>query len=76
MVLISGGKSFGLKIGDKFLVERIEMLEGLPYPTRIAELKLLKLAGENFAECEVSKGGNELLSRFNAAEKIICTLNK
>lgn len=75
-VLISGGKSFGLKVGDKFTVEKIELLDGLPYPTKIAELKLTKLAGDNFAECEVNKGGTELLSRFNAAEKIICTLNR
>lgn len=75
-VLVSGGKSFGLKVGDRFLVEKIELLEGLPYPTTIAEIKLIKLAGENFAECEVTKGGEAVLSRYTASEKLICTLTK
>ena len=57
-------------------LEKIEMLEGNPYPTEIGQIKIIKLAGENFAECSVSKGGSEILARFNAAEKITCTLIK
>jgi hypothetical protein len=75
-VLVSGGKGFGLKVGDHLLVEKVELLDGLPYPKQIAEIKLTKFAGDHFAECEVLKGAEELLSRFNAAEKIICTLNR
>ena len=52
------------------------MLERNPYPTEIRQIKIIKLAGVNFAECSVSKGGSEILARFNAAEKITCTLIK
>jgi len=75
-VLIAGGKTFGLKEGDKLTIQKIEMLDGMPYPTEIGQIKIIKLAGENFAECSVSKGGAEILLRFNAAEKLTCTLIK
>ena len=73
-VLIAGGKSFGFKEGDKLIVERIEMLNGKPYPTEIGELRITKIAGDDFSECTVSEGGKEILSRFNAAEKLTCKL--
>ncbi len=73
-VLIAGGKSFGFKEGDKLIVERIEMLNGKPYPTEIGELRITKIAGDDFSECTVSDGGKEILSRFNAAEKLTCKL--
>lgn len=72
-VLVAGGKEFGLKEGDKLIVERIEMLNGKPYPTEIGELKVTKLAGD-FSECSVSKGGKEILAAFSAAEKLNCKL--
>ncbi len=75
-ILIAGGKTYGLKEGDKLSVQKIEMLEGMPYPSEIGQVKITKLAGENFAECSVLKGGAEILNRFNAAEKIICSLIK
>ena len=75
-ILIAGGKTYGLKEGDKLTIQKIEMLEGNPYPTEIGQIKVIKLAGENFAECSVSKGGAEILAHFNAAEKITCTLLK
>lgn len=73
-VLIAGGKSFGFKEGDKLTVERIEMLNGKPYPTEIGELKVTKIAGDDFSECSVLKGGKEILALFNAAEKMNCKL--
>lgn len=74
VILIAGGKTYGLNEGDKLVVQKIEMLEGNPYPTEIGQIKIVKLAGENFAECSVLKGGSEILARFNAAEKLSCTL--
>jgi hypothetical protein len=73
-VLISGGRTFGFKEGDKLTVEKIEMIDDKPYPSVIGELKVIKIAGDDFSECSVSKGGQEILSRFNAAEKLICKL--
>jgi hypothetical protein len=72
-VLVAGGKEFGLKEGDKLIVERIEMLNGKPYASEIGEIKIIKLAGE-FSECSVSKGGKEILGAFNASEKLNCKL--
>lgn len=73
-VLIAGGKSFGFKEGNKLVVERIEMLNGKPYPTEIGELKISKIAGDDFSECSISKGGKEIFAAFNAGEKLNCKL--
>ncbi|WP_264520942.1 penicillin-binding protein activator LpoB [Flavobacterium sp. N1994] len=73
-ILISGGKEFGFKEGDKLTVEKNEMIDGKPYPSQIGELKISKIAGDDFSECTVSDGGKEILSRFNAAEKLTCKL--
>lgn len=73
-ILVSGGSAYGLKEGDKFVVQKVEMLNGKPYPTDIAAIKVTKVVNEDFAECSVSKGHVEILSRFNAAEKLNCKL--
>lgn len=73
-LVIAGGKNFGFKEGDKLIVERIEILNGKPYPNEIGELKITKVAGDDFSECNVSKGGKEILAAFNASEKLNCKL--
>lgn len=74
VILLAGGSSHGLKKGDKFVVQKIEMLEGKPYPSKIGLLKAVKIAGDSFAECMVLKGGAEILARYNATENIVCKL--
>jgi hypothetical protein len=73
-VLITGGKEFGFKEGDKLIVQKIEMIEGKQYPSQIGEIKITKIAGADFSECMVTAGGKEILARFNAAEKMTCKL--
>lgn len=73
-VLVGEGRSSGLSVGDKLMVERIEWIEGRPYPTQLGLIKVSKLAGDDFSECIVSDGGREILSRFNAAEALACKL--
>ncbi|MDR1120919.1 MAG: penicillin-binding protein activator LpoB [Dysgonamonadaceae bacterium] len=73
-VLIAGGRIFGFKEGDKLIVEHVEMLDGKPYPSEIGELRVVKIAGDDFSECKVEKGGKGILSYFNAAEKLNCKL--
>ncbi len=73
-VLISGGRSFGFKEGDKLRVEKHEMIEGKPYPSQIGLLKVTKIAGDNFSECTVSDGGKAILAYYNAGEKLTCIL--
>jgi uncharacterized protein YlxP (DUF503 family) len=73
-VLIVGGRSFGFKEGDKLLVESSELLDGKPYVSQIGEVKIAKIAGEDFSECTVLEGGKEMLKRFNATEVLTCKL--
>ncbi len=73
-VLIADGRASGFKEGDKLTVEKIEMLEGKPYPTQIGEIKITKLAGDDFSECTVTDGGAAILASFNAAEKLRCKI--
>lgn len=73
-VLIGGGKAYGLKEGDVLLVEAIEILDGMPYPTQIGEIKVTSLAGENFAECKVTKGGKSIASQIAANSEVQCVL--
>jgi hypothetical protein len=71
-VLISGGTAFGFNIGDVLEVEKIEMLEGKPFPSTIGQIKVSRLAGDDFSECEVVKGGKEIFSAFNSGLKLKC----
>ena len=74
-ILLNVGKNQGVKANNKFQVERIEMLDGKPYPSTIGEITVTKLSGDDFAECSVPKKiGAELLARFQAAEKLTCNL--
>ena len=73
-ILIAGGQAFGFKVGDKLIVEKNEMIDGKPYPIQIGEIKIIKIAGDDFSECSVLEGGKEILSRFSAAEYLTCKL--
>lgn len=74
-ILISAGKLQGLKVGDKLEVESIEMLGGKPYPSSLGESKVKKLAGDDFAECEVNKKTAEAVkSALSANAMLRCSL--
>ena len=45
----------GIKVGDTFTIESVEMLDGKPYPSELGKAKVTKLSGESFAECSVSR---------------------
>jgi hypothetical protein len=74
-ILIQAGKEQGLKVGDKLAVEAVEMLGGKPYPTTIGEAKVKKLAGEDFAECDVSKKtAKAVAEKLATYAKVRCSL--
>lgn len=74
-VLICAGSEQGIKVGDKFIIESIEMIGGKPYPTSIGEAKVKKLAGESFAECEVAKKtGKAVSDKLSGSTQIRCSL--
>lgn len=74
-VLINVGRIQGVKINDRFKVEYVEILNGKPYPSEIGKITIIKLSGDDFAECSVPKKyGRELQARFGVAEKLNCQL--
>lgn len=74
-VLLAAGINQGVKVGDKFNVEYIELLAGQPYPSSIGVIKVIKVSGEFFCECEVPKKiGAELFSHFSVNDKMDCKL--
>ena len=68
-ILVTAGSEHGLKLGDRFTIEAIELIGGKPYPTAIGEAKVKKLAGASFSECEVSKKTGKAISD-KLAEKV------
>ncbi len=73
-VLVAGGQTYGFKEGDKLTVEKNEMIDNKPYPVQIGQIKVIKVAGDDFSECAVADGGKEILARFNAGEILTCKL--
>jgi len=73
-ILVLAGRSSGLAEGDILMVEYLEQIGGKPYPTKIGEARVVRVANDDFSECEVLAGGKEILIRFNAAYPIQCTL--
>lgn len=53
-LLLNVGKEAGIKVGDMFMIESIEMLDGKPYPSELGKAKVTKLSGDSFSECSVS----------------------
>ena len=76
-VLINAGSEQGVKPGNTFKVEAVEMLDGHPYHKTLGEIKVKTVAGPNFSECEVSKKTMEQIkSYFDNAVKIVCELKQ
>lgn len=75
IVLIKAGKRHGVKIGDKFNVESLEMLDGEVLPTTLGIVTVTALKGDAYAECKVGKKyGQSIYESFNANRKIKCIL--
>ena len=74
-ILIKAGKKQGIKAGDKFHVESLEMLDGEVFPTALGIVTVTALKGEAFAECKVSKKeGKGICENFKAGKDIRCSL--
>ncbi len=76
-ILVNAGSEQGLKPGDAFKVEAVEMLDGQPYHKALGEIKIKRVAGPNFSECEVPKKMMEQIkSNFDNGMKIVCELKQ
>ena len=75
IVLIKAGKKHGIKVGDKFNVEVLEILDGEILPTTLGTVTVVALKGEAYTECKVSKKeGKAIYENFNANKQIKCSL--
>ena len=71
IILIKAGKKHGIKVGDKFNVEVLEILDGEILPTTLGIATVMELKGEAYAECKVSKKeGKAIYENFNANKQI------
>lgn len=77
-VLIGGGKTFGFKVGDELEVQIVEIIDGKEFPKQIGEIEIKKLAGDDFAECSVSDGEEEIYKLLSATPPttLKCELKK
>lgn len=74
-ILIKAGTRHGVKVGDRFDVSSIEVLDGEEIPTTIGTVTVTKLVGEFFSECKVDKKiSQQLYGLFNANSKLRCSL--
>ncbi len=75
-VLLNVGKNSGAKVGDKFVIESVEMIENQKYPTKIGLLEIVKLAGENLSEAFISDKKSIALftADFEKGKLVECTL--
>ena len=75
IILIKAGKKHGIKVGDKFNVEVLEILDGEILPTTLGIVTVTALEGEAYSECKVSKKeGKAIYENFNANKQIKCFL--
>ncbi len=74
-VLLSAGEKQGIKKGDVFVIESVEMIEGSPYYKELGRAEVVKVSGGDFSECEVDKeAGLPVLEKFKASETLKCKL--
>lgn len=53
IILIKAGRKHGIKVGDKFNVEVLEILDGEILPTTLGIVTVTALKGEAYSECKV-----------------------
>ena len=73
-LVINAGKETGVKVGDKFMVQIIELLDGKPYLSDIGTITVKKQSGASFSECDAT---SKTISAINSAQQgavIQCSL--
>ena len=75
-ILIKAGKKHGVKIGDEFVVNSLEILDGEEIPSILGHITVTKLIGDSFSECKVnSKAAQAVYEQFKSNSILRCTLN-
>lgn len=74
-ILVKAGKRHGVKVGDKFHVESIEMLDGEILPAALGIVTVIELKGDSYAECKANKKeGKAICEHLNTNKEIKCSL--
>ncbi|MGN1219482.1 MAG: CsgG/HfaB family protein [Candidatus Cryptobacteroides sp.] len=75
ILLIKAGKQQGVKVGDRFAIDSIEICEGEQLPTKLGVASVIALRGDSFSECKVSKKEGKAIYELHRDKKpILCTL--
>ncbi|WP_285269007.1 CsgG/HfaB family protein [Kaistella rhinocerotis] len=74
--LLNVGKNNAVAVGDRFTVEKTEIIEGQKYPQLIGTVEVINLAGENLSEAVAvdRKSSENLSSNYSDSQKLDCTL--
>lgn len=77
-ILIGGGRTFGFKVGDELAVQIVKIIDGKEFPREIGTIEIEKLAGDDFAECSVSDGEEEIYRLLTSTPPVTlkCELKK
>ncbi len=77
-ILIGGGRTFGFKVGDELAVQIVKIIDGKEFPREIGTIEIEKLAGDDFAECSVSDGEEEIYKLLTSTPPVTlkCELKK
>ena len=74
-MLLNIGKEAGIRVGDMFIIESVEMLDGKPYPSELGKAKVAKLSGESFAECSAPSKVITAIENSKASHNLVrCNL--
>lgn len=75
IILIKAGQKHGVKVGDEFVVNSVEILDGEEIPSTLGNITVTKLVGNAFSECKVSsKAAQAIYEQFKINAKLRCTL--
>lgn len=74
-IMIKAGSKHGVKVGDKFVINSLELIDGEEIPTDLGIATVTKLTGDAFSECKLNKNtGKAVFEKFNANATIRCSL--
>lgn len=73
-LLIEAGTALGVQKGDQFKICEEKEFRGKKRLIEIGRIKVVDVQGDDFSECKVIKGGNKILSDFNAELKIFAQM--
>lgn len=74
--LLNVGKNAGIAVGDRFTIEKTEIIEGQKYPQKIGTVEVVNLAGDNLSEAVAldKKFSENIVASYSDSQRPDCTL--